>query len=105
MRWVVLAMLLVIGCQAQPVQMHHADRLGQLSKGIGVDRFQDVFPEAYVGGRSEDTVAYVLRDRQFDFWDGTQTQWLHFYFEHGQLVQWGTPGSWESDVEMTIRHQ
>lgn len=99
------------GCASAPVQQRQAKRLDQLHAGMSVEGFRKVFPEAYVGGQSGDVIAYVYRDSHYVFFSteangsGRKTEFLHFYFRNDQLVQWGTPGDWETAFHLVISYR
>ena len=109
--WLMIVMAL-LGCASAPLQQREAQRLDRLPVGTFVEVFRKVFPEAYIGGQSGTVTAYVYRDSRYspfnrsaDGWSGRVTDFLHFYFREDKLVQWGSPGDWEHDFKITIRHQ
>ncbi len=107
-----ISIILSTGCASTPIQQQESRRLEQLQTGTSIEVFRKVFPEAYIGGQSGSITAYVYRNshyspfnREADGWSGRVTSFLHFYFRDGKLVQWWSPGDWEKDFKITIRHQ
>ena len=98
-------------CASAPIQQRETARLSQLQNGMPVEDFRKIFPNAYLGGLSDDVVAWVLRGGEYapfapdtNFWTGRVTEYLHFYFRDNLLIQWGAPGDWERNFNITIRH-
>lgn len=105
--------------QVRSIQQAHADRLAKIKTGMSLEAFRQVFPEAYVGGQSEQVTAYEMThsakyvtqndiDRQNLMWGAgsprarSEKQVLWFYFYKDQLVKWGRPQDWPQNPDRII---
>ncbi len=95
------------------------DRLTQLKIGMPLTEFQQLMPEAYVGGQNEATTAYEIEmtqkyvtqddlDRQNLIWGvgsprpRSKKDALWFYFYKDQLVKWGRPQDWPDKPDFIL---
>ena len=138
-----IGLLLISGCATIPkgavlvngpeelptIQREKAELLAKLSIGMPLSEFKNIFPEAYLAGQSNETIAYEIVSiykyvTQHDidnrniylFWLGpvgvgrevaarTEKQILWFYFYDNRLVQWGHPQDWPKRPDIVFEQR
>ena len=128
--------LLLAGCATVPhgaslvdgpaelpsIQQQNAALLSKLKIGMSLVEFQQLVPQAYVGGQNHETTAYELAQvqkyvtqadlsRQNFLWGAgspnakLSRQVLWFYFYKDQLVKWGRPQDWPERPDLIIEQR
>ena len=106
------------GCgSTKNIREHYAEQLAELRIGMTVAEFREILPNAYLGGQTGETTAYIVKaytrhaarfvSEDTNGW-GRAAEHLYFYFVNDKLVRWGKPGDWKTpslDVDVKVKQE